>query len=562
MTDQQLPLTGNPLKIRNPYKTWGLVRLCLGAALLFLLYPRFPRLTDQLRADSGDFSPMIARIQQSPALVIPPTLLVIASIASLFALITALRSLYWGLRGVLAFFVPVGVPRGIEDAANIVSDFFVNRVIRTYTEPPGIIRKMIHYVSPRFTYATPPQKGLFKAFLSKRMWLVWPLLVGLLSAPRLITAQYAEKIPAGYGWIPVGQSWPLPWPLALVVAGYLAILLFSILASIPRVPRVEVFESREHFESTGNPSNFFNHLQRVFDSMRRGHFPNRRLLMSEPALGRFSQGETSGFEARFIVETQPTPVNRGFAVNAILLDIGGAALICIGFTFLIGIAVFPDKPQAQDLIVAIFRFLGGLLSIRCGAACFALGRQLHGVFRFQSDIFSVRLKGTFTASRIGIGDGRGGQLHSERICVQSDTDSHIYAGRLITECFSANGQHALETDRYLVDSVHNEPFQNVIAHLRQSMSTYDDSGSRLAGVDATAASLIGMVRTNAQIGLLNQNVAALPTTASQEQRALPATQAPEQQETKACPECGEKVMAQARKCRFCGWRFDVEAVQK
>jgi hypothetical protein len=30
-------------------------------------------------------------------------------------------------------------------------------------------------------------------------------------------------------------------------------------------------------------------------------------------------------------------------------------------------------------------------------------------------------------------------------------------------------------------------------------------------------------------------------------------------DSKLCPDCAERVKADARKCRFCGYRFDAEA---
>jgi ribosomal protein L40E len=182
--------------------------------------------------------------------------------------------------------------------------------------------------------------------------------------------------------------------------------------------------------------------------------------------------------------------------------------------------------------------------------------DLHNTFRFHSDVFSVDLTGTYTASSIGIGDGRGGQLFSERVCVQSDTDAHVYCSRIITECYS------LDRQRYIVDSQSTDEFRKSIDHLRRAMSSFDDSGARVAGIDLSSGGLRQIVQANVQIDTMAKAPAPPPPVLeSPRQPALPPAPADpsadaSDQHTKVCPDCGEKIRAAARKCRFCGYRFD------
>jgi hypothetical protein len=369
-----------------------------------------------------------------------------------------------------------------------------------------------------------------------------------------------------------GMEWP--WGVLVVVLAAKACYALSLLLLTPPQPSLQVSEERRHFDHTGNPVNFYNHVDKIATDLRRDAFPNRVHERAEPDVTNVQPGVTSKFSAGLVFETQPWPVPRSGQLPALLLGLAGVVAGAAAVGLFLHVPPIPTVDAAPPWALA--RVLTGTTAAFYCGRFFARALDLLQVFRFESKLFWIDLKGSFSSSSIGLGDGRGGQFFAERRSIQSDTYAVLHAAQIITE---ASGRNALRAPRIVVNTRADASFTSAFAQLLERMTTFEDSTSTLptialdkAGVkqlvQANLAVTEGMARATSQGSLppaSGPNRALLPDADQPGATALPAatqgqTPAPTAEaEMKVCPECGEQIRAVARKCRFCNHRFDEPA---
>ena len=62
--------------------------------------------------------------------------------------------------------------------------------------------------------------------------------------------------------------WPFPLHLLLVVAFASTVRIFTLLTALPNTPGIEIAESLEKHDNTGNPVSFFHHVHTALDKLR------------------------------------------------------------------------------------------------------------------------------------------------------------------------------------------------------------------------------------------------------------------------------------------------------
>lgn len=492
-------LSANRLKIENRARLYGLLRfvyalLAAGVcAVAFLLLP----------VSLANAKEKIEAINDGTAGMAEAVWLVmygVAVVGFVVGAITALSCFLRGLKAMLTLFIPVKVPqdlylgapqqpsRSTVGAKTVYQDLFKHRTISTYTALPGFVARVAQLVSSRLRYATPPMHRPIRAFLGVKAIVLTLLLClpAFLSLPLLEPAfedmlgdpELAKHITAT----------SVPWLLLAVVVGGRVIRFLVLLAMMPAAPRVEVQEQRVHMENTGNPVNFFNHASEAVEDERVADFPNRMYKAVRPDIGTARPGETKQFRGFMLYETQPWPMKTGGALACIIAGMGGALMGAVGLAALV---LMPVNPLVKASVYDIGMWmLGGLVACVVASRLMAEARSLQLVYRFRSAFLLMDFNGTYTSSEIGLGDGRGGQLHARRSAMQSDTYLTLFASSLVTECY---GPKALQQQmRYIVSAEVNDDLKQLTGTLVKRFQTYADSGASLPGVriDPQAQQLI------------------------------------------------------------------------
>ena len=269
-----------------------------------------------------------------------------------------------------------------------------------------------------------------------------------------------------------------------------------------------------------------------------------------------------------MVEQQPQPLPpAGQAASALLASVGGALTVAAFYGWLwqaivripVGL-VGPPSPRdvafiavsAGSVAVPFFLFV-------MGRRLLAAGGRVAGGFRYRSKLFLADLAGTFSRSQVRVGKARTDSIESENIVVRSEVGVTYFGAEVLSEALTLDGTRdllALEVTPDIKDDT---------ARLAKAIHIWRDKGVRPVGVDLTSSAAQDIIQANIAVERAKTATtpAALgggpaePTLPRSAVRAeLPPKPAETAGDTKVCPECAETVKAAAKKCRFCGYRFD------
>ncbi len=565
----QFAVAGNRIDIKNPHQVHGAIELLLavgltGALLIFLPGGReaTARAMGMLRhLDSME-------PEQVSLLLFTAGFWVLAFLCGM----AAVKHLYKGFRNILSFYVPPNMPKSLTSPESINS-LLEHRIISEFENPPSTLLRAARLISTRLRFLTKTPAAFVENTLNAIKY--WLLVLPLLAVPAFALGFFQH-------YIPFRLEYSLPWALFLVVAVTLGVRVATLFLLTSFTPEADVFERRSHVVEAGNPSSFFGFVRERLEPMRVEQFRNRIYLDQEPHVHNVKESDTNKYEGMIQVETQPLPLPHKASNAAIFLGFGGGAVKFMGYivlfmTFASGSSGFLD--MSRNGLDLIFTLLAGIMAIKVGSYFLRTARVISYRFLFKSNLISLQMKGTYTASKIGYGDGRFSQLYSNRVSIQSDSHLVVTGAQIISE---STGLDEPWATRVIISASTPPEYLNLVDGFIKSLHEYKDTASSLASINTQDESFLKIANANASLTMhqaaareagkasiaqgrgagikeIGGEEAVWELHAGRDAKQLPNGGGESEDLPGAgadrieCPECAEYVKKNARKCRFCGY---------
>ena len=361
-----------------------------------------------------------------------------------------------GLRAVLAY-VPQGdVPGPLKDGATAGRELLEKRlIVGTYDPPQSLMGLLIYRLSPRFTLLTPPHRRAAQGIESRLVWLV-------------------------VSWGAAGVvGWPALW-LSVIVLSELASRWLAISQANSEKPSTSgVREVREHLGDKGDPVGLFHDLRHVFERFRWDEYPNRCLSETPPHVA--EQIRDARLTAETYLETQPRPIDNA-GQDGLILGVAAVWLTLLSWGLLL------LTPLAANFGAGALAAIGsGFIGVAAAVRTFRIAYGCYAAMRFESDLYLLRMRGTYNTTRVG------SQL--QRTSFQSDIYLDVYSARLVSE-LAPEGKDLLldwrvdsllHSPRLIVTVQEQETHAVRVAELLQSARDYQDQASSARPTDLASA---------------------------------------------------------------------------
>ena len=357
-----------------------------------------------------------------------------------------------GLRTLLAF-VPQGdVPGSLRQGAAGARTLLEKKSITgTYDQPTSLMGLLIYRLVPRFAFLTPPHRQTIQGIGIRLLLLI------------------ASVVAAGF------VSGAALW-LTLIVATELGARWAAVIVAHPEQPATTgVRELRDHLGDKGDPVGLFHHLRHCCEKFRVGDFPNRQLAESPPHVA--EQVRDARIEGEYFLETQPLPMSASgwdgivLATAAVILAVLGSGLLLL--TPLVGTIT----------LAGVAAMASGVIGVLASATCFRLAYVCLCSLRFQSDLFLIRMRGTYNTTRVG--------SQFQRTSFQSDVYLDVYSARIVSELAPSSGSgwqiaDVLKSSRLIVTVQDDELPASRMSELVHSAWTYQDQASSARPTDLSS----------------------------------------------------------------------------
>ncbi len=336
-------------------------------------------------------------------------------------------------------------------------------------------------------------------------------------------------------------------------------------ALVPERPAVaNADHASRHYKGFGHPTHLFSRLPISASKLALPGYPNRVYKWGETEKAGVVR-DTGEFSATLFIERQPQLLDtESSATGKWLLATGwiwrivSASLVAFIFTPA-GIWVAASGFGTVLLVAVVSRlFYKGSVYKRQGIS-------LLDSLRFRSVGALLNIHGEISRANVRVGANSADSVGSESLTTRSDFTAQLSAAELLSEAVAA------DEPRHLLQTRTSHESEEWISEIQEGIEALREERVRMVGVETGSSEFAEMAEANRQ--LLAERAALLrmqnePVVVRSEPTANPGlTEASGSGKNQGnvdepaggfreCPDCAERVREAARKCRFCGFRFD------
>lgn len=546
------------LQLGNPLRVYGIVRLVIGFILILIAITAF-RILGPSAEWQGIAEELSVMLDQAEGRVSYGIRVFFTFIFAPVALLMGIVYFLNGLKYTARLYLPSKVPDDFENV-NLLSGSIRGREILTYqSAPTTALRFLRTFFSEGVDYLPPSLRPIASANTRYLPLALFPVALIIIVNGAQEALQNIFEVSA--------LTIPFPTTLLMLVLIIGAYRMFVTYQLIPQdIPSADFERTYQTLGGAGHPEALLAELELKSESFRYMDIPNRIYRRSDVELESEGGSDSGKIKGRIFFETQPIPEKQTHRMPGYLLLVGGAVFVPLGL-YLLCFLPYDFRLSQFDEFALVYlpetflHIIVGLVALRNGRRFFMDARIVLGRMLFRSDVFDIEFGGTFYKSEIGAGMARDDSLRSTSKAIRSEVIIRYYAANCISESVGFGKRDLLEAtvDNSLKERIHT---------LKKAMEEHHDRGAKLVGIDFEGSKGIGQI-ANANIRLKATKDAAsehakrsgtLPESLKKDDKLLSAGNVSENSEIKECPECAEVIKAKAKKCRFCGYRFDGENV--
>lgn len=312
------------------------------------------------------------------------------------------------------------------------------------------------------TFRARPIKRLFALVL----WIAVPILL------TYALLQLHEN--SGLDPLPVS---PFPWlaayTAAMGVAFAYAFLLAVRRARHERAP-TDVSEYRAHWQESVHPMDIFRAMDITLANHRYLEIPHRVYIHREPDLKRHGSENKGDFDGETLQEIQPEPLAHQLRDPLVFPGIVIGQLLLLGAAVWLFFALTAESVWTAETLTA--SVLGPLLLWMSGRSLSFSGNLYLGEIQFQSQLIAFRASGTYSESRLAIGNSIYDSTRSENVFIRSSLTPWLIVSRVRSSIIAVSGAMNLEQPRYVLemeksDGLCEELVREVRQYLRERQLT-------------------------------------------------------------------------------------------
>ncbi len=366
-----------------------------------------------------------------------------------------------------------------------------------------------------------------------------------------------------------GAGLALSFPIALlVILGIIQSVVEYVFskALVPERPAIaNADHASRHYKGFGHPTHLFSRLPISASKLALPGYPNRVYKWGETEKAGVVR-DTGEFSATLFFERQPqlldtesSAAGKWLLATGWILRVVSAVLMVFIFTPA-GIWV-TTSPLGTVLLVAVVSRLfyrGGVYKRQ--------GISLLDSLRFKSVGALLNIHGEISRANVRVGANSADSVGSESLTTRSDFTVQLSAAELLSETVAA------DEPRYLLQTQTSHDSGEWTREIQDGIEALREERVRVVGIETGSSEFAEMAEANRLLlaeraSLLHMRHEPIvtrsePTSIPRLPEASGSDKNPEVVDepargSKECPDCAELIREAARKCRFCGFRFDM-----